>query len=146
MIAAFGNFDVSLVLGSGDDARREIVVQERGQLCREDSQVALNGFNDALDFAGADDGIDFRHLLKDLIAKTLDKTAGDDQFFGGAEFLVLGHFQDGVDGFLLRGFDKAASVDDQDFGIVGARGQLIALAREKAHHHLAVDEVLGASE
>ena len=44
------------------------------------------------------------------------------------------------------GFDEAASVDDEDFGFIGARRQFITSARENAHHDLAVDEVFGASE
>jgi len=59
---------------------------------------------------------------------------------------VLGHFKDGVHGFFLSGFDEAASIDDQNFGLVGARSKFVAAARENAHHDLGVDEVLGASE
>ena len=110
------------------------------------SQVAFDGFDDAFDFAGADDRVYFGNLLENLVAVAFHQAAGDDEFFGGAEFFVLGHFEDGVDGFFLGGFDEAAGVDDQDFGVVGARRQFVAFARENAHHDLAVDEVLGASE
>ena len=63
-----------------------------------------------------------------------------------AEFFVFGHFENGVHRFLLRRLDEAAGVDDQDVGIVGARREFVAVARENAHHHLAIHEVFGASQ
>src|SRR6202008_1355582 len=71
---------------------------------------------------------------------------GHNQFFRRAEFLVLGHFKNRVDRFLLRRSDKAAGVDDEDLGFVGVRGKLISVSREDAHHHLAVHKVFGASQ
>jgi len=34
---------------------------------------------------------------------------------------MLGHFQNGLDGFFLCRLDETAGVDDEDFGVVGAR-------------------------
>ena len=42
------------------------------------------------------------------------------------EAFVVGHFQDSVDGFLLGGVDEAAGVDDEDVGLVGMGGELMA--------------------
>ena len=58
---------------------------------------------------------------------------------------VAGHFEDGVDGFLLGCVDEAAGVDDEDVGLFGPGGQACAAAIEKAHHDLGVDQVLGAA-
>ena len=64
---------------------------------------------------------------------------------GRAGGLVAGHFEDGVDGFLLGGVDEAAGVDDEDFGLFGVGGEARAGAVEQAHHDLGVDEVFGAA-
>src|SRR5208282_902112 len=66
-----------------------------------------------LQFAGADDRVHFRNVLSDLIAKTLDQAAGNHEALRLAARLlavqlpfVTGHFEDGIDGFLLRAADK----------------------------------------
>jgi hypothetical protein len=146
VIAAFRDFDVRGVLRSGEDARCQIVIEKRRRRHGHDAHIPVNGFNDALDFAGADDRVDFGNLLENLVAIAFDQASSNDQFFGRAEFFVFGHFQNGVDGFFLRGFDEAAGVDDQDVGFVGARGQFVAVMRQKAHHHLAIDEVFVAAQ
>ena len=96
MVTTFGDFDVGLMLGSGDDARSEVVVQERRWLSGRTLRSPCTAVNDALHFASADDGVDFRDLFEDLIAEPFDETAGNDEFLGSAELLVLGHFQDGL--------------------------------------------------
>jgi hypothetical protein len=95
---------------------------------------------------GADDRVHFRHLLQNLRAITFDQAARHDQFFCRAEFLVLRHFKNGVHGLFLRRFNKAARIDDQNFRFIGARRQFVAFVRKDTHHHLAVHEVLGASQ
>ena len=83
--------------------------------------------NDVLDIAGADDGVHFGNLLADLVAEALHQASGDDQPLRAAELLVLGHLQDRVHRFLLRGLDEAAGVDDEHVGVAGARRQLVAV-------------------
>ena len=113
---------------------------------RQYPQISFDCLDDAFDFAGADHRIHFRHLLENLVAKAFYQAPCHDQFFRRAEFLVLGHFQNRVDRFFLRGFNEAARIHDQDFGILRARRQFVAIARQQAHHDLAIDEVFGASE
>ena len=146
MIAAFRDFDVRRVLGCGDDARCQMVVEKRGRLRRQHAKIAFYRFHDAFHFAGAHDGIHFRHLLQNLRAKPFHQASCHNQFLRRAEFLVLRHFQDGVHGLFLRRFDKAARIHDQHLGFIGARRQFIALTRKNTHHHLAVYEVLRASQ
>ena len=110
------------------------------------AQFAFAGGENIFDFAGADDGVHFGNLLANFVAVALDQASGDDQLLRAAEFLVFGHFEDGVHGFLLRGRDEAAGVDDEDVGFAGARRDFVAGARENAHHHLAIHEVLRASQ
>ena len=78
MVAAFGNFYVRGVAGSGYHARRQIVVEKRGRGSRQHAQIAFDGFEDALDFAGAHDGVDFGNLFEDLGAIAFHQAAGDD--------------------------------------------------------------------
>lgn len=59
---------------------------------------------------------------------------------------MFGHLQNRVDGLFLRRFDEAAGVDDKNLRFIRARRQFIAFARKNAHHHLAVDEVLRATQ
>ena len=62
------------------------------------------------------------------------------------DVLILGHLENGVDGLLFGGIDKAAGVDDDHLGIAGLRRELVSAFSQMAHHHLCVDEVLGAAE
>ena len=103
------------------------------------------GFKDGFEFAGADDGVDFRNAFADFIAIALDEAAGDDELFGVTLGFEAGHLEDGVDGFLLGGIDEGAGVDDEDFGLFGTGGQARATAVEEAHHDLGVDQVFGAA-
>ncbi len=84
--------------------------------------------------------------LLNLVAEALDQASGNDEFLGLAAGFVRGHFEDGVDRFLLRAFDEGAGIDDDDVGVFGAAGEFGSGAREQAHHDFAVDEVLGAAE
>ncbi len=111
-----------------------------------DGQFAFARGKNFLDFAGADDGVYFRNLLADFAAVALGQASGDDQSLGAAEFLVFGHFQNGVDGFLLRRLDEAARIDDKDVRLARTRRDFVSRARENTHHHLAIHEVFRASE
>jgi hypothetical protein len=148
MVAAFGNFDVGGVARRRQHAGHGFVIQEHGAIGRGGcgTNLPFDGFDNALDLAGADDGVHLGNLLANLLAEALDQASGDHQSLRAAEFLVLGHFQNGIHRFLLRRFDEAAGIDHQHVGLAGARRQLVAVTRQNAHHHLAVDEVFGASQ
>ena len=59
---------------------------------------------------------------------------------------MLGHLEDGFDGLALGGLDEAASVDDQDIGVLGLGDDLPAAAGKRAKHHFAVHQILGTAE
>jgi hypothetical protein len=103
------------------------------------------GFEDRLQFAGADYGVHFRDVLLDFVAVALDEAAGDDELAGATFSFVARHFENGVDRLLLGGVDEGAGVDDEDFGILRMRGEARASAIQQAHHHLGIDEVFGAA-
>jgi len=71
----------------------QIVIEKRGSLGGKHAQIAFDGFEDALNFAGADDGVDFGYLFEDLGAVAFDQAAGDDQFFGSAKLFCARPFQ-----------------------------------------------------
>ena len=101
---------------------------------------------DVVDLTGADERIDFRHLRFQFIAITFDQTTGDNQSRRFAVSLQPRRFENRVDRFLLGRVDKATGVDDDRVSLAGVRGHLITICFELAHHHLAIDEVLGTTE
>ena len=145
MVAAFGDLHVREVARGGEHARRQVVVEVRLQRIG-GGWEALADIDDAVEFVGADEGVDFRHFVADIAAVALHQAAGDDQLFGAADFLVLGHLQDGVDRFFLGGVDETAGVDDQDVGLVGMVRQLVASGDELTHHDFTIDEVFGTAQ
>ncbi len=74
------------------------------------------------------------------------QAAGDNQPFGLADALILRHFENRVDRFLLRGVDETARVYDENVRLVGMRGELMPAGSELAHHHFTIDEVFRAAE
>ena len=64
------------------------------------------GSENALQFAGADHGIDFRNILLNLVAEAFHQAAGYDQFLGTPCRLVPRHLEDGIDRFLLGTVDE----------------------------------------
>ena len=99
-----------------------------------------------LQLARPDDSINFRNVLANLVAVTLDKTSRHNELTGGPGSLMLRHFEDGIDRFLFGRIDEGAGIDDQDFGVSRIRGHLGARAVQQSHHHLAVNQVFGAAE
>ena len=113
----------------------------RARRCR-DSGSGQN----LVQFARANDRVHFRNVLADLVVKTFHQAPGDDQSFCFAAGLVAGHFEDRVDRFLLGAGDKRAGVHDDDVGVLRVGSEFGPGLRQHAHHHLAIDEVLGAAE
>ncbi len=152
MVAAFIDLDVGGVARSGQDSRRRVVIQIIRQIgCLGianigHAQFAFARFQDFFHFAGADHRVDFRNLLPNIVAVALDHASGDDQFLGFAEFLVLGHLQNRIHRFFLRRLDETARIHHQHVRFAGPRRQFVTRARKNTHHHLAIDEVLGASQ
>ena len=92
------------------------------------------------------DRVDFRDLFLQFFTITLGKAAGDHEAGAVAVLLVFRHFQDRVDGFLLRAIDEGAGVDDEHVGVRGFGRQFVSRVAGDAQHHLAINEVLWASE
>ena len=71
-------------------------------------------------FAGADHGIHFWNILTNIVAESFHQATCDHQPPGAPRGLVLRHFQDRIDRFLLGAGDKRAGVDHDDVGVFGA--------------------------
>ena len=81
-----------------------------------------------------------------LLAVALGEAAGDDQARAAPIPLLLGHFEDRVDRFLLGVVDERAGVHDDHVGLRWRGRDLVARLLREAQHHLAVDEILGAPQ
>src|ERR1035441_8813407 len=80
------------------------------------------GGQNAGQLAGAENGVDLRDVLLNLVAVALHQAAGDDELAGTAVRLVPNHFEDGIDRLLLGGVDERAGVDPDDVGVFGPGG------------------------
>jgi len=119
MVAAFGNFDVGEVSRRGENARCEVVVEVR---CGGGRRFGVIGFaqrHDAVQFVRADQRVHFGQFFADIATVAFHQAAGHNQLARLPHPLVLGHFQDGVNGFLLGRIDEAARIDHQHLGLVG---------------------------
>ena len=126
--------------------RGALVRMVKGEGAAGGAELEAGSFENGFQLAGADDGVDFRNVFLDFVAIALDKAAGDDELSGAALSFEAGHFEDGIDGFLLGGVNEGAGVDDEDFGVFRPCGEARAGSVKKAHHDLGVDEVFGAAE
>ncbi len=100
------------------------------------------------DLVEADECIDFGHLACEFLGKTLRHAAAHDQLLAGffAQAALLVRVEDCVDGFLLRGVDERAGVDDEHVGLVGVGRDFHSVFQNAAEHDLGIDEVLRAAE
>ena len=93
-----------------------------------------------------DDKINLGNIFQNFLAITFHQATGHHEPLGGACLLVLGHFEDRVDGLAFGRVDEAARIDDENVGIFRQRGQFEALARQDAEHDFAVHEILGTAQ
>jgi hypothetical protein len=137
VVAAFGNLQVGVVAGRELDALGRQQVDEG--IVRL-GQVLVHLVHDLLGGVGAGDGQHLRvgrhhHVFLGTEA------AGDDDL----AVLVEG-FADGVEGFLHRGVDEAAGVDDHEVGAFVGRRDLVALGPQTGEDVFGVDQGLGAAK
>src|ERR1700690_359633 len=118
-------FAATVAFGArGQDFERAVGLRSRG-----DSGGGENVFQ----FTGADNGVDFRNILLNVIAKALDETSGHYQPLRFPAGFVSSHFEDCVDRFLLRAADEGAGVDDDYVGVFGGRSEFNSGLREHTH-------------
>jgi len=59
---------------------------------------------------------------------------------------VRSHLQNRIHRLLLRALDEGTGIHYDHVGVFGARREFSSGPRQKAHHHFAIDQVLGASQ
>ena len=84
-----------MVLGAGCAVKRE-----RRHLLG--PNCAANRVHNLGDFSCSEHRVDLRDLDLKFLAVSFRQATGDDEPAAGACLLVLGHFENGVDGLLLR--------------------------------------------
>src|SRR5688572_7574358 len=152
-VAAFGDLHKRIVTRRGQHAWSRFVIKvscalvtQRQHRQRTRVYCRIANSQDVVDLAGADERVDLRHLCFQFVAITLDQTTGYDQALRIAAVFHPGSFKYGVNRFLFCGINKPARVYDQSVRFVCVGSDLITVLLKLAHHHLAVDEVLRATE
>ena len=113
---------------------------------RRDRRLQPGSCQNCLEFAGADHGIYFRHILADFVAIALHQAAGHDQLARLAGDFVLRHLKDGVNRLLLGFIDERACVYDQNVCRLRTVGHLGPGTVKQTHHDFAVNQVLRAAQ
>ncbi len=148
VVAPLGDLEVRVAAASGQDARRQVVVEPGGEgLGREprERREAEGGRRGLLELVEAEEVVHLRDLGRELGPVLLDHAPRDDDPVDLPRLLPADLLEDGVHRLLLRLVDEPAGVDDDDPGGVGV-AERQPLAPEVAEHHLGVDEVLRAAE
>ena len=112
----------------------------------DDRARATEDLPDLQECAGSQEVVHLGKFPGERLAVALRKTPGDHQLPSLPPGLDLGELEDGLDALLLRGTDERAGIDDQDIGVFGILGHVVALALQRSEHHLAVHAILGAAE
>ena len=90
--------------------------------------------------------VDFRKRIPQFIHITLCKAAGRNQNGTAAVLFILRHFQNGIDRFLLCGFDEPTRVDDQNVRLRRVRDEIVAGCFQISKHMFCIDLILGAAK
>ena len=137
MVAPFGDLDVRVVSRRELDALRR---NEVGERIVRFGQVRVHSRHDFVGGMRAGHRQHLRVRLLDDVALGAE-TAGDDHL------AILGQrFADRVERLLDRGIDETAGVDDDEVGIVVARGDDISLCAQLGEDAFGVDERFGTAE
>ena len=137
-------------MGGGEHPRALLAVIQNPVGVRQDglvndAEVSHRG-HDLVERPGPQKHIHLGHRLEDLLPVALGQTAGHHQAPADAVLLVVGQFQDHVEGFLGGLLDETAGVDDDRVGLCGVFRDGPAGLREPAEHDFAVYLVLGAAQ
>src|SRR6185503_1002101 len=111
-----------------------------------DETARLKRRNELIHLRGAEEEIDLRQLVEELLFVTLHHAADTNDGATGSLVLQAPCFDQRVDGFLFRGVDETARVDDDHLGLREIVRVLGAVIGELSDVSLAVDRVLIAAQ
>jgi hypothetical protein len=137
-VTAFGYFEISVVLGSG----QKTFAKQFGFI------VGFELFQQEGQFEGAKPGIDLGDLLFKIIAIALTETTGDKDLIKTTLLFELYLAENSIDGFLFGFVDKATGVDDDDIVVFPAVlvNDVDIVGAELTAQHFAVHHILAAAE
>src|ERR1019366_7424385 len=107
---------------------------------------SIDNLRNLLAAKDAHDVIDTGDFEQQVVFLAFRQTAGDDDGADAALVLQSEHLADDAERFLARGFDEAASVDDDDIGAVRIGDQRVAVLSKFAEHALGIDQVFRATK
>ena len=148
VIASLGNLDICII----PRRREQAVCIVARDLCR---VVLLRPFAAQRLFHSCDNlvlrghaqkGVHFREVFRQFPAVSPGQTATHDERLELARFLILRHFQNRVDGFLLGAFDKPAGIHKDHIRFLRLRRKGIPRFPQLAEHQFRVYPVFRASE
>ena len=147
-VAALGDLDISEVAGSRQAAAA--LHGQTGAVARRadalPAQRLLDGGDDIAVAVKPGNGVDLRDLGGQLTAVALGQTAGDNDSPQTAGLLFAHSVENGGNGLLLGGIDKAAGVDDGAVGRRGIAADGVAGLLQRIGHAFGIDTVLVAAE
>ena len=114
--------------------------------CFNTAQSLIAHLNDIGICTDTDNCVNLRHFLADGFRITLRKAARRHQQSAAAGLLVARHFKQRGNGLFLRGLNKSASVDNDDFRPRRIGNDLIAMLLEHREHLLGIHAVFAASQ
>jgi len=146
MIAAFGDLDVCGVVRRREDPRRKVGVEiggKGGRGARVDSQLSFDGAKNVFDFAGANHRVHFG-ICSRFVAVASPGIRHDVNFFRRGQIFYIQPSPESyrIDSF-WAGAMKAARIDDEHLGFFRSRREFVPMARENAHHDLAITRFFG---
>jgi len=124
-------------------ARSGVIVEEGPVSAR--VGYSADGEADLIEIVDTHPDIDFGESMAQKILFALNVTSGDNDSSGGMFSLDLNGFADLRQGFLTRGLDESAGVDDDDVGILYTAREFVAGSIQAAEHDLAVDQIFCAA-
>ena len=150
VVAAFGNFQVSIVARRADNTGTAQLHIAFGaiafHLARAVGGQALHNGGQSGVGANAHNGVHFRHFAHNLGFIALSQAAGHDHLQVGVLLLILAGHQNVFNGFLFSGLDKAAGVDNNNVRLFGVRNRLVARLDQRVAEYISIDLVFGASK
>ncbi len=90
--------------------------------------------------------VDLRHFRHQILLVPLGKATGNDQQLALAGFLILRHFQNGVNGFFLCRADEPAGVHHQNIRLCRIAGKSVPIFLQNTQGCFTVNTVFVASQ
>ena len=148
VIAAFGDFQVSIVLRGGEHAAQLLgigvdVAKAPGLV---PLQHVVHGGNNIAVAAAAKDTVNLRQFLHQLVLIALTQAAGHQDLADFPLVFQQAQLQNFLNGLAFGAFNKAAGVDDGNIAVFHLSGDLISCLMQQAQHLFGIHLVFGTAQ